>query len=829
MAGSSSSNQSRKGEAVAQQFTLALVNPAISAPNPQNEIFTGLSGGNQLNVTMTNNSGFDTEFGGSSTGDLLVKFPKNIIDAQSLKAVTVASPWTTDGIYTPDDDPDPQDEQGYFVLKLKPPASVPFANNGSVTVSLANLSPTAKGNASLFTTYDFSDLGLPMDVSSQLTVEGSSKPDNKPLIGDANALRFTLKVNDGPATNSIVVTESPVTSKNAAENTLHLNFDFQDQNLPPGNDGQQTLGQLVPSWDPDNPPTFRIQFPYFNAQSVFPAPLDLTDDVKAGQPNYNEYTSAWNIKLSLSQSNPDVRQNNWWTITPDSKSPVPSWLVQPTAANKYLFTGTTSGPTGSGPFLDLFFSHIYSALPIDPGRPESILYVQTYNFPGFNDRLQQLPLFKESSVQISGFCGEFQISGGVTTLVLSWQTNNAKYCLVSGDSTQQGASSQGDYTRPIGLSKKLASTYALTAFGNDGVSQIQKTIGVQWMEAPSMSPTSFQNPSGIDISPDGNSVYVAANGVLNVLTASTLLEAGSPLTLPNQASVQNVIATSDGGRLFLAVNPFGGGGLIQAFTSTLKPLPISPANPGLNDAPDLYPMALSADGKQLVISAAYPEGQDAQFIAAYDTADLSLSQGSPLNLPTLRQMGLAIKGNNLYYPDKGGLGVVNRTTFAPLPGSPVSLKATDDVSYTPGPLTVSPDGNTVATLALGLIDNSRVFILCLVDIPSMALTKRVQVYTGYANAPSVTTTGISFSLDGKYLFVFGTDYLTKPPKINNTVFSVFDATSLQELPWSPVAVSKFYGDFVMAPDGSRLYVTTLDNGTAASGPVAELIPCFPQE
>ena len=51
-------------------------------------------------------------------------------------------------------------------LKLKPPASVPFANNGSVTVSLANLSPTAKGNPSLFTTYDFSDLGLPMDVSS---------------------------------------------------------------------------------------------------------------------------------------------------------------------------------------------------------------------------------------------------------------------------------------------------------------------------------------------------------------------------------------------------------------------------------------------------------------------------------------------------------------------------------------------------------------------------------------------------------------------------------------------------------------------------------------
>src|SRR5262249_41684643 len=157
------------------------------------------------------------------------------------------------------------------------------------------------------------------------------------------------------------------------------------------------------------------------------------------------------------------------------------------------------------------------------------------------------------------------------------------------------------------------------------------------------------------------------------------------------------------------------------------------------------------------------------------------------------------------YPDQNGLGVLNRTTFAPLPGSPVSLKSTDNVPYTPGPLAVSPDGKTVATLALGLISNNRVFILCLVDIPSMTLTKRVQVFTGYANAPSTSTTGISFSLDGQYLFVFGTDFSKTPPAINNTIFSVFDATSLQELPWSPVPVSKFYGDFVMAPDGSRLY------------------------
>jgi DNA-binding beta-propeller fold protein YncE len=378
----------------------------------------------------------------------------------------------------------------------------------------------------------------------------------------------------------------------------------------------------------------------------------------------------------------------------------------------------------------------------------------------------------------------------------------------------------------------MVSSYTLTAYGKDGISTIQKTINVQWMQGSLSSTTSFQLPSAIDVSPDGNSVYVAANGALNVLTASTLLASAGPLTLPNQASIQNVVATPDGSKLFLAALAFTGDGFIQAYTSTLSPLPISPPNPGLNDSPNLYPMAVSDDGSQLVISAAYPPGQNAQFIAGYDTSSLNLKpavSGNPASLPSLRWIGLAVQGNNIYYPDQNGLGILDSTSFAPLPGSPVSLKSNDNVSYTPGPLAVSPDGNTVATLALGFISEKRVFILCSVDIPSMTLKKRGEVYTGFANAPVVSTTGMTFSLDGQILFVFGTDYSKTPPAINNTVLSVFDATSLQELPWSPVPVTKFYGDFVVAPDGSRIYVTTLDSGTASSGNVIELVPYLPQQ
>ena len=45
---------------MAQQFALLLVNPAVSAPNAQNEIFTGLTGGNQLKLSSIVNG---TSFG----------------------------------------------------------------------------------------------------------------------------------------------------------------------------------------------------------------------------------------------------------------------------------------------------------------------------------------------------------------------------------------------------------------------------------------------------------------------------------------------------------------------------------------------------------------------------------------------------------------------------------------------------------------------------------------------------------------------------------------------------------------------------------------------
>lgn len=819
---------------MAQQFTLKLVNPSAKPTGPQNVIYTGVDGGNSLNLVFKNNSGFDTSFaaGTGASAAVLIKVPRNILDTAAAKLIKVTAPWTLTGITPPEGDTNPADNEGYFILSLTPPPSpgVGFKADAEVMISLSDIGPTAKGNASLIADYTFADLGMKMDPSAQLVVSGSDKPDDKPLMGDNNALRFTLQVNDGPSTNAIVVSETPISTVTGVNNHLHLNLTFQDQNLPSGDDaGQAQLGRLVPKWDPANPPTFRVQFPYFNTNSSFPAALALTDDYPVTDTqNYNALTSAWNIAPSLSRER-SVLSNDWWSIELDPLSPVPSWLIRPKSTNLYLFTNTTQGPDSPGPFLDLFFRHIYTVLPISDANPETLLSLQTYNFPGFSDRLNQYPLSKTPGVSISKFTGAVTNVGGRTTLTLDWTTTDAAYCLVSGDSNRQGTESKGDYNKPIDLTNRLASEYTLTAYGKQGTSKIERTVWVRWRQGTQMSNKSYEMPVAIKTSPSGDVVYLAANNVLNMLDPNTLLDSGKTLAPKNGNAVLNVIATSDGSRLYLATMPSEGGGLIEGYTTMLEPLEQPPANVGMNDAPNLFPLALSGDNSQIVAALAYPSGIAERNIAGFATSDTSRfpTAGNPVQLKDLRQMGLAIHGDRLFYPSKEGLGVLNRTTFAPMPGSPVSLKSTDAVSYTPGPLAVSPDGNSVATLATGIIGERRVFILCTVDVPSMALKRRIEVSTGYGTAPPVPTTAIAYSSDGRSLFVFGTDYSQDPPDINKTILSLYDAKTLQPTDWSPVPVSAFFGDFVQAPDSSCFFVSTLETGTGTSGKVVTLTPYFP--
>lgn len=149
----------------------------------------------------------------------------------------------------------------------------------------------------------------------------------------------------------------------------------------------------------------------------------------------------------------------------------------------------------------------------------------------------------------------------------------------------------------------------------------------------------------------------------------------------------------------------------------------------------------------------------------------------------------------------------------------------------PALIAVSPDGDTAVTLGLGhKKSGDRIFVLCAIDIPTLSLKKNpVEVSTGYSNAPFVVSTGIVYSNDGKYILVFGTDYSENNTTHDTTIMNVYDPNNLSEISWSPITVSKFYGSMVAAPDGSRFYANTLDNSSALTGKVLQLIPYFPSQ
>ncbi|MEL7114105.1 MAG: hypothetical protein AAGP08_00705 [Pseudomonadota bacterium] len=827
---------------MAQQFLLSIVNPDIKSGDKAT-IYTDKTGGNNLILTITNNTGFGLTF---KDKDLLIKFPKTIVDEAAIKAIQVKAPWTLDGYFTPDTDPDKSDGGAFYVLKLKPPADgVPFPAGSSdpVEVLLADLTPSAKGNASVYTSFDFTDIiGQVMDPSATLSAIGLPKPDDKPLLGDGNALRMTVKVNDAGPTNPLVYTDSKitVTPENAAENRIHINFDFQDQNLPNSGGSGANLGELVPSWDAAKPPTFQIQFPYFGPNSTMPANYDLTDDFQQGDPNYNNFTTARNIKVSLSRTDPSVLSNTFWTIIPPANnSNAPFWRIQPTPQNKHVFTGATQGPYASGLILDLFISHIYANLPIDPQQPETLLYVETFDFPGFADRLTQMPLFKEPSVRIDDFWGEIKFLAGAPTLSLNWQTQDADYCTVTGFPGQFDKNSVGEFNRPIDLMHPLKSSYTLTAVGNGGTSKLQRVLNVQWQESSVSSPQSYEQATTIAAAPDGKTVYVPSKDQLVRLSTNTLVADGTALKL-NGSLAKNIVADGMGARLFLATQPDDGGGIITPYDTSFHQIGTKVADPGLNGGATLFPMALSEDGRQLAVNLDSPLSMEGPQIQLYDTNSMEQVAGSPFKTNKdflIRGIGLAMRGDYIYFPCganldadppvEGGLGVLDRNTMTPVTKKPISIKSSDTTQYYPGPITVSPDGNTVATLAVGYIDGRRGFVLCLIDVPSLTLRKRVQVSTGYLENNWVVGAGLEYTLDGEYLLVFGANYSEGSQAHGITLLSAFDPKNLKELDWSPGPTSAYFGSIARSPDGSRFFVNTLDNAQADTGRVVTLTPFFP--
>ena len=72
-------------------FSLALLNPAVKT-GPSSVVYTGLTGGNTLDLALGNAFGFDLQIGGASSGQyLVVRIAAGVMDAAGAAALQAGS------------------------------------------------------------------------------------------------------------------------------------------------------------------------------------------------------------------------------------------------------------------------------------------------------------------------------------------------------------------------------------------------------------------------------------------------------------------------------------------------------------------------------------------------------------------------------------------------------------------------------------------------------------------------------------------------------------------------------------------------------------------
>ena len=787
-------------------FTLALSNPAVTG-SIKNVVYTGLPDGNTLHVVIGNNFGFDMTIGGSSTGKFLdLSISGNILDTAAAATLRVKAPWSIASISPP------AGAGGSYTFHLTPPAGgITLPNGSSITIELDQLAPTAKGTAQVDLHYQFDQQGDALSLSAGLSVLGAVNPDLAQLIGDDAPLHFSYYVNTGDTANPIMVSASPVTTDNAVENHLQLTLFFQ----PTGGDN----GNLVNAWDPGNPPVFRVFFPYFSVQENLPAAFDLTDSVpQSARSGYNPITSAWNIAGALDGENAQITQNDFWQIGLDPCSPLPAWIGQPQPANTHLFTSTMGAATQPGPFLNLFFSHIFSGLPIDPDNPNTILYFQWLNFPGFNDGIAEFAL-RKSDLAITGFSGTVIRTAQRVDLQMTWHSINAAYCMISGDSGHQGtcATQESPYIHFIDVNHPLQSSYTLTAFHSDGVTQVSRRAKIRWQ----LDPDTYSVPTdislqGLQFTPDGEKLL----GLNLIDTATTNLEFFDPYTfqplqsapLAPLAALEFVVAPDadpEHQQIFMTTDD----GLAGGFQ--LQTLQLTPGS-GYNYAGDsegpFVAFALTPDGKTLLLGTAKKtlggDTQGTNLLVMVQSAGFQPLAGSPIALPDLPlQIVVGAQTGNIYVSTPSGVFAFGGTDFKSLPGLPL---------FWPALMAIAADES--ALYVLSAADNSPVpayFLLTKADPVTMQVFHQVALDFGFFPyleqfADTLGLATLTLSPDNLVLFISGLtvesikSIMNQLPVISS-VTAALNTQTLHQWSWSPVQSGNMVTmDVAISPDQTRI-------------------------
>lgn len=439
-------------------------------------------------------------------------------------------------------------------------------------------------------------------------------------------------------------------------------------------------------------------------------------------------------------------QLNRWTLTAVN-------VAEGTATGSWTQEGSNAGGTFSGTRIAV------------PGGPR----IAFLNPPG------------GTAGAIVTIVGESFATAAADNLV-GFSGGGAASLLASGANTLVAVVPPATSTGPVSLTTPAGRALAPRAFETE----VRTSAPVVTGAAPVGG-----EPAAVAFSPDSRKAYVArraggstggvslVNSATDLVTVATGIATGSP---------ESIVASPDGKRVYVAV---AGNGIVALDAALIQPLFTIPLAFGGGAIDNPRGLALTPDGRRLLVSDNRPGGSVRVVDVASRSVTATLAMGSreiPLGVavhPDGQRAWVAVADDTLSGLDK--VVAFDPASGAPLPGGFA-------VGRRPIAVAVTPDGAHV--FVTNQLDNT---------------VTRYEVASGASNTAPVgglAPTGIAASPDGTSVYVASRD--------GGGSVSVMSVASGFESARIPLDAGSGPIGIAIAPDGRKTYTANATSGTASA-------------